>query len=327
MRFLVTGGTGFVGIHVVERLLSLGHDVLCTVRDPSALRHLTAVRTPIVTYEELGDRVRSGLPIDYVIHVAGATRAIHYDSYRAANVLLTQRLLELFSAPEQRGALKRFALVSSQAAAGPCRDDGCVVTEADPPRPISNYGRSKLEAEETTLSYADRIPVTVVRPPTVFGPRDVDVLGVFRAARFGLAPCIAGPDRAVSVVCVEDLVDALLKAAFHDRAIGGIYFAANREAVIWREFCLLVGEAMGKRSRTCPIPLGALSLAARFGDVRGRLTGSPALFRSEKLEEMKQLAWVCSAEKARVELGWEAETPLFDALRKTAEWYRDAGWL
>ena len=177
------------------------------------------------------------------------------------------------------------------------------------------------------MSFEERIPVTIVRPPTVFGPRDADVLGVFRSAQFRLAPCLAGPDRLVSMIYVEDLAEGILRAALSPLAQGQIYFLANAAPVVWREFALEVARILGYRAVCLPIPLAVGKAMALTGDLISKVSNANPVFRSEKFEEMKQLAWVCSTEKATKELSWQPSTPLEEAVKTTAAWYRKHGWM
>lgn len=326
MRFLVTGATGFVGSHMVELLLAENNEVVCPVRNVSALCNSPGACATVIAMERLEETLTQGPPFDYVIHLAASTRSLDYDEYRRANVDYTRRLLEHFSAEDRAQVLKRFVFVSSQAAGGPSRD-ASPVRESDPVRPVSLYGRSKAEAEALVMSFRDRFPVTVIRPSTVFGPRDVDVLGVFRTAKFGFVTYIAGPDRLLSIVYVEDLVNGILRAALAPEARDQIYFMANPEPVVWREFSLLIAETLGRRVVAVPVPLSLIRMVSLGGDILGRIRGAAVLFRSEKLVEMKQLAWVCSSEKARRDLGWEPVVPLKEAVRRTAQWYKDHKWL
>lgn len=327
MHILVTGGTGFIGSHMVELLLSRGDDVVCPVRKVTSLKHLEGLQARVVNIDQLESDIAGGPGFDYVIHIAGATRALDYAEYYRANVEFTNNLLEMVARFQDGQALKRFVLVSSQAVSGPSPENGDCCVESDPLRPVSHYGRSKLEAERTAMMFNDRLPITIVRPPTVFGPRDNDVLSLFKCARFRLAPCIAGPDRLVSIVYVEDLVEGILSAAMSPAAEGECYFLANPEPVIWREFALLVARVMGVKAISLPFPISALKLVALAGDLGGRIRGEASLFRSEKLEEMKQLAWVCSPQKAYKAIGWKPRTPLVRAIEKTADWYKEHGWL
>ncbi|MBI5570768.1 MAG: NAD(P)-dependent oxidoreductase [Desulfomonile tiedjei] len=327
MKALVTGATGFIGSHMAELLLADGWDVVCPVRNMGTHGHVEGLPVCCVPVSELEAQLRKQGPVDYVFHIAGATRATTYQGYRAANVEMTRSLLELFARDPWKHVLKRFILVSSQAAAGPSDEQGTPVTEADPPSPLSLYGRSKLEAEEVALSFRGRLPVTIVRPSTVFGPRDRDVLGVFKAARLRLAPYISGPARRVSIIYVEDLTHGILVAALSARAEGRTYFLANSDPVVWREFALDVARVMGCKALALPVPLSAMKVATIVGEIAGRLTGSAKLLRPEKLEEMRQLAWICSADRAFRELNWKACTPLDQAIAKTSRWYKTHGWV
>lgn len=323
----MTGATGFIGSHMTDLLVKEGWEVVCPVRDISRLRNLSGIQARVIPLSDVGSEIVKNPGFDYVIHLAGATRAWDYRGYREANVESTRRLLELFSKPAANSHLKRFVLVGSQAACGPSSDDGTPITESDPLCPVSLYGRSKREAEEVALSFTDRVPVTIIRPPTVFGPRDTDVLGVFKCTRYRLAPCLAGPDRMISLIYVEDLIEGVLVAALASKSLGGVYFLANQDPVIWREFVLQVAAIAGSRAVTLRVPLIAMRLAARVGDLLGKVSKIPPLFRSEKLEEMKQIAWVCSPEKAYRDLKWRAGTPLPVAIKKTLEWYREHRWI
>ncbi len=327
MRFLITGATGFIGSHMVEAILRRGWDVVCPVRDRSRLRNLEGIPARTCTMDEVPDLLCGDDPVDYVIHIGGATRAENYAQYTRANVDWTTQLLELCVASPCPRLPARFVLVSSQAAAGPCPGGAGTVVESDAARPVSLYGKSKLEAEQRAARYMDRLPITIIRPPTVFGPRDRDVFNVFLWANRRVVTYIAGPDRLVSIVYVEDLVDGILTAAMSERAVGETYFLANPVPVVWREFGIQVAEAFGKDPWTIPIPVPLLRMAALGGDLVKRLTGSTPLMRTEKLEEMRQLAWVCAADKAFRDLGWKPKTSLSDAIGHTSRWYLDHGWI
>jgi nucleoside-diphosphate-sugar epimerase len=328
MRCLITGGTGFVGSHVVELAIRKGWEVLCPVRDKNAVRFLKDMPVKLCSMDRLESELLESPDIDVVIHLAGATRALTYAEYYKANVEYTRWLIGLLISSGATRTLGRFVLVSSQAAAGPSRCNGEPVTERDTPSPVSSYGRSKLEGETITLSFKRRIPVTIVRPPTVFGPRDTDVFGVFRSARFRITPVVAGPDRLVSVIYVEDLAHGIVETAICDHLPSGeIFFLANEQPVIWREFARQIGNSLGYDPAVVPVPLPAMRLMGRFGDLLGFLTRKPALIRSEKIMEMEKIAWVCSASKARELLSWTTSTPLNMAIDKTRDWYVREGWI
>ncbi len=328
MKCLITGGTGFVGSHVVERAIAEGWEVICPVRNPNSLRNLKTTSISLCSFDNLEIMLRGLDSLDFVIHLAGATRALKYLDYYKANVEFTEWLVKLLITTGVAKNLRRFVHVSSQAVAGPSRRNSEPVFEYEEPRPISDYGRSKLEGERAILNFKDLFPVTIVRPSTVFGPRDVDVLGVFRSAKFRIAPVVSGPDRAVSIIYVEDLADGILRsAAAIEIPSGEIFFLANSEPVVWKEFAKLVGRSMGYSTFVIPVPVILMHMIGKAGDWIGKVSKKPALIRSEKVVEMKQLAWVCSTSKANQNLRWQGQTPLKLAIEKTRDWYISQGWI
>jgi nucleoside-diphosphate-sugar epimerase len=327
VRALVTGATGFIGSHLVELLLDQGWEVVCPVRNINNLKHLNGINISLIPYDSLEHEIEKGPELDYVIHAAGATRAPNYTAFRSANVELTERILDVVSNTHASHSIKKFVLISSQAVAGPSQDSETPVRESDTPNPISLYGRTKLEAEQVTTRYQYLLPITIIRPSTVFGPRDRDVLGVFRSARYRLAPYIAGPDRWISIIYVEDLTKGILAATTSPYSVGETYFLANPEPIIWREFALQVAHTMRDKALPMPIPLFLLKIMATGGDFVGHITGSTPLFNSEKLKEAKQIAWICSTEKAYHDLQWSPQFDINLAIYETFTWYKENGWL
>ncbi len=327
MKVLVTGATGFIGSHIVEALHESGHTTVSLVRSLSSIGHLQGLHTRLAPWTALEALAAEDPPFDTVIHAAAATRALTYQQYYDANVATTERLVKAFSQPRTSNYLKRFLLISSQAVAGPSNAGSTPLDESAPPAPISAYGKSKLEAEQTVLRASHSIPVTIVRPSTVFGPRDVDVLGVFRAVRWRVVPYIAGPDRYVSIIYVRDLVEGILTALSSPTAIGKIYFLTNPQPVIWRHFALRVSQVAGYKAIAIPVPVSVMALVASAGDIISNMTRKPLLFRTDKFLEITQEAWVCSPSKAFADLGWQATTPLSTAIALTYSWYIEHGWI
>lgn len=327
MRALVTGATGFIGSHMVEFLLTLGWEVVCPIRDIGSLGHLRRIAVEVVSMDALPDLVLTGPAFDYVFHIAGAVYGSDYQAFRKANVELTVMLLDLFGKSRHRHLLKRFALVSSQAAAGPSPADGSPGLESEASHPVSLYGKSKLEAEQAALAYRDAIPVTIVRPSTVFGPRDRNVLFFFRAARYHLAPYVAGAPGPVSIIYVSDLVQGLIAAALSPHSIGETYFMAHPDPVMPREFGRCMARLMGHHAIPLPLPKSVLKILGICGGLFSKFTGSPSIMASAIIEDVVCGPWFCSVEKACEQLDWRAQTPLDEAMLITIQWYREHGWL
>jgi nucleoside-diphosphate-sugar epimerase len=183
LKALVTGATGFVGSHLVERLLGAGMEVACLMRPTSPPRRTALdgldVERRIAALDDPDALARAVRGVDYVFHAAGLTRARTLAEYQAVNADGTGRLLEALLA--EGAALRRFVYVSSLAAAGPARSPEPPDESAEP-HPADDYGASKLAGEHVVLEHANRLPVTIVRPPAVYGPRDANFLPLFRLA-------------------------------------------------------------------------------------------------------------------------------------------------
>jgi len=329
MIAVVTGSSGFIGSHLVDALLARGATVRALVREGAASVGLDPrVQRSVV---DLLDS-RSVREADvwegatHVYHLAGVTKRRTLAQFRDGNVVPTANVL---SAAVARGAGSppRVVLVSSQAAAGPAIAPDRPVREDDPPRPIEGYGRSKLEAEQAAQMHADALPIAIVRPAAVYGPRDIDFLRAFRLAARRVAVHAAPRDHAFSIVHVTDTVAALLLAATHPSAVGRTYFLASGTTT-WKALYAEIARASGTtRAIELQIPRAAVALAGRAGDVVSALTGWHSLANSNKTALAHPRWWLCDASRAYAELGWRPTMTLQEGVRRTYLWYLEAGWM
>ncbi len=215
---LVTGGTGFIGSHLVERLAAQRRAVRCLVRPSSNLRDFPAgielAQGDLESGAGLADALHA---VDTVIHLAGVTKARSPADYDRGNAAATAQLVGAAAS----SGIHRFVHVSSLAAAGPSSSNG-PLSEEDAPRPVSHYGRSKLAGEQFVRQspLADR--AVIVRPPVVYGPRDRDVYQMIRTVAGGWMLQIGSVRRYFSLVYVGDLVDGLIAAADRVRPVPAV---------------------------------------------------------------------------------------------------------
>ena len=319
---LVTGGAGFIGGHLVERLVVQGRPVRCVLR-----RRSPAGRLPVSAVEvAYGDLVSgAGLPeamrgVETVIHLAGVTKARTPSGYYAGNAGATANLLRA------SGGVRRIVHVSSLAAAGPSGRDRALAEDAEP-APVSHYGRSKLAGEEAVRQspLADR--TVIVRPPVVYGPRDRDVYQVMRAVAGGWMMRIGSAARRFSLIYVGDLVDGLIAAADRAGAGGKIFYLAHPSPVSWEEFGAAAARLMQRSVRTVTVPERAAYALGLLAECWARISGKPGILSRDKIAEACCAGWVCDPGRASRELGFRASTGLEDGLRRTLDWYKEAGWL
>jgi nucleoside-diphosphate-sugar epimerase len=336
-RILVTGATGFIGRRLVDRLATDGHEVTCLVRSLERGKS----HTPPGVRLCLGDVSRSdGLAeaaqdAEIVVHLAGLVRALSHRTLTDVNGEGVRRLAE---ACVRRTSPPVFLFVSSLAVAGPALD-GRPREPADSPRPISNYGRSKLAGEVAARDFAAKMPITVVRPAIVFGPQDPFTFQWFQSVdRFGLHLVPGWRDARFSLVDVDDLNEILLRAANHGMRIPaardddgtgrGIYYAAHPEPPTYAEIGSLAAEALGRpRCRTLRVPMTVVRAVGAAGELFGRVIRRPAELNWDKVREAAAGSWICSSRTAVEQLNFEFRETLPQQFRRAVEWYRSAGWL
>jgi len=317
---LVTGSTGFVGSHLVEKLRARGERVRLLVRPSTNARRLPAGVETVAADLASGQGIGPALAgVDAVIHVAGVTRVLNPHDYYAGNARPTESLARALA-----GSSIRLVYVSSLAAIGPS-GDGRPVDENTPPHPVSTYGKSKLQGEKIARAL---VPDTViVRPPVVYGPRDTGVFQILKAVAQGLVLEISGGERWFSAIYVEDLAEGLCAALNVPRAAGRSYFLAHRDPVTWRELGATAAQIMGRRPRTLRVPIFAANSIAFLSEIWSLLSRNPAIISREKVAEACCRFWTCDPARAAADFGFEAPTPLAAGLAKTITWYKEAGWL
>lgn len=321
---LITGASGFVGGRLRDSLLADGWDVVALVRpgSPPAKRG----RSAPVEYgnvDSLTDVVGKEKP-ELIFHVAGATKGITEADFDAGNRMPTENLLT--ATRRVHPGVRRFVHVSSLAAFGPAtRDDPR--GEHHERRPVEHYGQSKLNAEKVLEAAGDAVPWTMVRPPTVYGPGDVDNFQLFRLTTRGLNVFYGNRKRLMSFVYVDDLVRGMREAADSDTTRGKGYFLCDGTPVTWEQYQQMIVEASGRRVRDLDLPEALVSLSAVFGELATRIDNKPRLFNRQKAILGMQEAWTCRHDVARAEFGYRPQVDLREGVRRTFEWYRSEGWL
>jgi dihydroflavonol-4-reductase len=326
VKALVTGGTGFIGSHLVELLLKNGYAVRCLIRKTSDTRWLSDLSAEYV-YGDLFDAeaLRNAVTgVDYIYHAAGVTKSKTKEGYYRGNTTGTSNLLDAVQKFNQ--ALKRFIHVSSQTAAGPSPTK-VPITEEIVPHPITTYGLSKLKAEEECSKFRSTIPATIVRLPAIYGPRDRDVFEFFNTIGKGLQPMVGFHEKYVSLLHVGDAVRGLVMAAESPAAVGQTYFVSSKEIYGWRDVGNVAKRLMEKVVVRVRVPEFGVYVVSAFAEFFSLFSSKPALINFEKARDMVQDYWTCDSSKAKRDFGYEQEVSLEEGMRNTIEWYRAEGWL
>jgi nucleoside-diphosphate-sugar epimerase len=320
-KALLTGASGFIGSRLRDALLARGVDVVSIRRKGSpASKHGRSVEASYEDVTGLQKLCEAEKP-DYVFHVAGVTKGVTYEDFRAGNVTPTRNLLvALAKAPP-----KRFVHFSSLACFGPS-SRARPLRETDTRKPIEFYGRSKLEAEEV-VEFCKDMPWTIIRPSGVYGPGDVDYFNLFREVAKGRNVFFGNRNRWMSVVYVDDVIDATLLAATHESAVGKGYFLSDGKTITWETFQDAIIAASGKRVRTLNLPEFLVTGAALFGEAATKLDKKPRLFNKQKAIMGAQEAWTCSHESIAQDLGFTSKVGVAEGCKRAFEWYRAEKWL
>jgi nucleoside-diphosphate-sugar epimerase len=269
-------------------------------------------------------------------HVAGRTRTLSVADLYRVNEQGVRNMAEACASLTQPPVL---VIVSSLAAVGPA-PEGRPRTETDPPAPVSHYGRSKRAGELAARKAAARLPITIVRPPIIFGPNDRASLEWFKGIkRFGVHLVPGWKQRTYSMIYAADLANLLILAAERGRRIvpteadpamaaQGCYFADCGEYPTYAEMGRKIARALGRRRvlvwhMTMPVVWTATAIVEMIGRIRRR-----AHYVSfDKIREASAGNWICSGRKAAEELGFAVTASLDERLRQTARWYCQQGWL
>ncbi|GHG69952.1 NAD-dependent epimerase/dehydratase family protein [Comamonas sp. JC664] len=326
MRVLITGAGGFLGTWLAKALAARGDAVTCLLRpggDASGLEGVAYTRAEgDVTLPATLAAAVAGQ--DVVFHLAGVRRGATRDDFMRVNAEGTRHLCDAMVAVGHR---PRLVLAGSLAACGPSTPTRPHVEE-DAFQPYEWYGESKAEAERIAFSYADRLPVTVCRPPRIMGPWDKENLAFFKLAQRGIRLELAGGPRPLTLVDVEDVVALLLLQATHPAALGEAFFCAGRGEPLSLERIQDVGaQALGLTPRTVRLRPGVLQALAAAADGVSRVTGRKLALNRKMARQLLAPAWTCSGAKAERLLGFQPRHDPVESIRRSALWYREKGWL
>lgn len=354
-RFIVTGATGFIGRRLLNLLLDHGHSVtamLHTSESDSELDdRVDFFHADVTQPATLKGKFRM---CDVVIHLAGCTIERTRHEFERVN---HQGTLHVARECASESDPPRFLFVSSLAAAGPS-EPGKPHVESDHTRPVSNYGKSKRNAEHAVLGLSDQLPICIVRPPSVFGDTDPYLLSLFKAAKWGFVVMAGRGTHSYSYIHVDDLARVLLHLSEcssvqrHERdpdplmantaspshqpppdSSNGdpfqdarLVFAANRSPLTFPQVADLVADAVGtKRVRRIHLPASLCWTLAWVNSLVGRVFRLRPLLNLDKMREGMAGSWACDATFLTEDLKFEFPRPLETQIRETAKSYQAMG--
>jgi len=326
-RVLITGATGFVGYHLIEKALAAGLEVYAAVRTGSDRSHLLSFAINYVgfDYNSIDSLVNTleTYQFSYIIHAAGITKAKTRLDYDRVNAEYTRNLA--MAAIRANIKLKKFVFVSSLAALGPLTELSSEICDDTPGHPVTNYGRSKLLAEQY-LSEIEGLPLIVIRPTAVYGPREKDIFILFKSISRGMEPHIGSFRQQLSFIYVKDLADVIITALF--TAVSGKSYNVS-DGQVYDRYILakLTKKALKIKTFRFHIPVGIVGLMAIMMDLLYTYSKDTPALNREKMAELTAINWACNIDRARKELNYLPKFGLEEGLNETMIWYKENGWL
>jgi len=327
MNVLVTGATGFIGSFVAEYFLEKGFNVRGTIRKTSNLRWVkdkgyTLIETDFESPESLRKCVEG---VDYIVHIAGTIAAPDYNGYLKGNRDSTFNLLKAIE--KWNPKIEKFLYCSSQTAVGPAKSLDEPVDETTECKPITKYGQSKLEAEKEVMNFKDLFPVTIVRLPAIYGPRDTALVDMFRIVHKGIAPLIGFDDKYLSLLYCSDAVEGIYLATLSEKSKGEIFFLSSEEFYTWSYLMDVMIKAIGRKAIKIRIPEFIVYTAGFLSEKIGKISGNTPVFNLEKAKDFVQKYWICKGTKAKQLLGFEPKVHPEEGFKTTYKWYLDNRWI
>lgn len=324
MNAFITGATGFIGSHLADALISdpNWNQVKCLVRSSEKWlegKDYIRVDGDLDSIYAIEEALHG---IDVVFHIAAIVKAPDQKKFDHANVDATENIIRI----SKKCGVKKLVVLSSLAAAGPSY--GTPRSEEDPMQPVSMYGKSKQKMEWMIHNEAGRDQsVTILRPPAVYGPREEQIFTLFQLMNRGIAPIVGdGENPKISLIYVDDLIQAVLKASFQTDPGIFTYFVSDGEVANWNRIKVIVETVLGKKAISIPLRPGWVKKIAGIVETTASFFGSYPVINKEKANEMI-LEWTCSTEKARRELNYEPSYTLEEGLSRTLRWYKKHKWL
>lgn len=320
-KVLITGANGFVGSWVVEEAIKQGYHVYAGVRKTSDLQYLKDPRINFFYYSfEKEDQLREKLRVeafDYIILNAGVTKARDKETYFKINAGYTRKFCKILI--EENVIPAKVVLISSLASYGPADMQVKQILDKDStPHPTTWYGESKLQAEQFLMNYR-RIPHLIFRPTAVFGPREMDMLSVYKTVKMGLSPKIGKGNMDASFIFVKDLA-TLIVNALSAKAINRSYFVSDGQVYPIQEFNAELQKIFGNKVLKLTIPFTVMKVAAFFSEQISKITGVVPVLTSNKVKEYFARSFAVDTQDLKKDFNFAPSYDLATGLEETITW-------
>ena len=325
-KVLVTGVGGFIGSHLAESLIKKGYEVvglLAPEEDSPWIKNLDAT----FIYGDITDKdslYKALEGITYIYHLAALLGGSHCEKIYQTNFEGTKNLVDVCLNLGIK--IKRFLFVSSVVAMGPAQKKE-IFDEEVRCKPVSDYGRSKLLAEQFLSSIKTRLPITIVRLPLVYGPRNFwGLFYLYKIINKGIRIDIGQAE--TNVGFVADIVSGMISASESPVAAGKTYHLGEDKIYSTNEVINIIERALGRKTVGLKIPYSLLNLTALLFELYAKITGTKPVIRRQAITDYyKYRYWRVNMSKAKREFGFEVKVPFEAGAKITADWYKKEGFI
>jgi nucleoside-diphosphate-sugar epimerase len=331
MKILITGASGFIGSFIVEEALRRGFETWAAIRKSSSREYLQDERIHFIELNlsskaQLMEQLRPH-QFDYVVHAAGVTKCLNKQDFRRINTEGTKNLVDAIL--ELQMPIKRLVYLSSLSIFGAIKEQQPYeeIKETDTPQPNTEYGKSKLEAEQYLESVSSRVPYIILRPTGVYGPREKDYFIMAKSIKQHSDFAVGYQRQDITFVYVKDVVQAVF-LALEKGENGRKYFLSDGQVYQSTTFSDLIHEELGRPWWIrITAPVWVLRIITFIGEYVGRMTGKVTALNNDKYNILRQRNWRCDIQPAIDELGYQPTYNLEQGVKETIRWYKDNGWL
>lgn len=327
MNIVITGATGFIGSHITDELVKQGHNVSVIIRKNSSLKNIEGLPINVfeVDYENIDSVKKATSTAEIIIHCAGMLFGKDYNDLKKANVNSTINLVDSI---KNNSNFKQFIYISSLTVAGPSASLDLVKKENDHKNPITNYGKSKAEAEDFLINQRDWLNYTILRLPAVYGPRDTAIFSLFKLAKSGFATLIGFNTKYLSLIHSSDVVNGLCLTLNNQIAFKKIYFLSSDEYYSWEEVMDILKKGFNKkRLIKLKLPHSIVYLIAFINSYASKIIGLTPIFDLDKARDFTQKYWICSNKLIKQDLNYVQSISLEEGISSTIKWYKENKWL
>jgi len=332
-KVLITGASGFVGSFLVEEAIKRGYKPIAGIRTSSSKKYLQQPEVDFIYFnlfdkeqikQQLNEYVQKNGKIDYIIHNAGVTKVKRLDEFMKVNYECTRNFVEALI--ESNHIPEKYIQISSLAAFGPGSNKSLEpVKLSDIPQPNTEYGRSKLKAEEFVRSKTE-LPWIVFRPTGVYGPRETDYFVYLQTIKRGFEPYIGFKSQHLTFIYVKDLArlafDALESPIKHQA-----YFIADGNVYLSEEYAAIVKKHLHKKTIKLRVPLFLVKFISIILESFFSLFGRTPVLNKDKYNILSSLNWKCEVEPLYRDFNFKAQYDLDKGVKESIDWYKENKWL